>query len=110
MSEDRLTILRRLAREPGRTPAESAALITAAALLERAFIPPAVDPDRQPDYYRLEPVWEWRLGDRGSPGFQTAASVTCAITGKALAGMGGPALAIDPALLTGALRADGATP
>lgn len=66
---------------------------------EREFAPLPPKPQRKPDYYRLEPVWEWREGDPGQPGIVTAAIVCCAITGRMLAGMGGPSLAIDPNLL-----------
>ncbi|WP_424140872.1 hypothetical protein [Roseomonas chloroacetimidivorans] len=98
--ESRPDMLRRLAREIGRTPAERGALNVAASLMERAFAPLQPKPARRPDYYRLDPVWVWREGDRGEPPMMTAAIVRCAITGKTLAGMGGPALAIDPDLLS----------
>ena len=99
MNEERPAILRRIAKEPGRTPSERGALMGAASVMEREFAPEPPQPQRRPDYYRLEPVWEWREGDPGSPGIATTAIVCCAITGRMLAGMGGPDLAIDPALL-----------
>lgn len=100
MSEARADMLRRLAKEPGRSPSERGALMVAASLMERAYAPAPPKPQRCPNFYRLEPVWEWQEGDPGEPPLQTAAVVSCAITGKMLAGMGGPALAIDPALLS----------
>lgn len=99
MSEERPAILRRIAKEPGRTPLERGALVVAASVMQREFAPAPPKPQRKPDYYRLEPVWEWRDGDPGEPGIATAAMVHCVITGRVLAGMGGPDFAIDPNLI-----------
>jgi len=87
-------VLRRLAEDPQRTPEERIALIVAARTVAEAFAPPPPNPDREPDYYRLEPVWQWSSGDPGGMPIATAALVTCVITGRTLSGSGGPDLAI----------------
>ena len=99
MSETPDAILRRLAREPGRTLEEKTVLLRAATVMAARSMEPPKPPSRKPDYLRLLPIWEWRPGDPGNPPLVTAALVQCAITGKTLSGSGGPDFAIDPNLV-----------
>lgn len=88
-------LLRRLAADPARTPRERIILRAAAARMEDSLIGDGRRM-RAADYYRLEPVWIWRPEDGGDPPIETSALVACALTGRTLAGSGGPAHAVVP--------------
>ena len=107
-ADPRANLLREMARAAAPGGPERGALMLGARCIDQQFVAPPPRPKRDPDYYRLEPGWERRPGDPGEPGFATAAVLTCCVTGRVLAGMGGPGPAIHPSVVgkTGG-RADG---
>lgn len=99
MAEPRAKLLREMASAAAPGSAERSALLIGARCIEQQFAPAPPRPQRDPDFYWVEPGWEWRPGDPGGLSIATAAVLTCAATGRVLAGMGGGGLAIHPSVI-----------
>ena len=78
---------------------EHRALMLGSRCIRAQFRPNVPLPQRDPDWYWLEPGWEPRPGDPGYLSIVSAAVLKCCVTGRVLSGMGGPGPAIHPSVI-----------